>query len=149
MGRDLNYDLIMIDILSERVELAKHDLAVNKSASVLLSSSEAVTLSLHVTQDEFNFISKSLFNRVLSRIVEVVNKAKVLDVHIDEVVVCEVHLRACVDKVLGPAGRRFRPNTRTCPRSYTSISSGSCAHSGTTCNGRCLWRSVFHFHSVL
>ena len=85
IGRDLLYDLRMIDILSDRVELAKRELTVNSSTSVLFSSSDAATLSLRVTQDEFNSINEDLFQRVLSPIEAVLKKAKVLRVNVDEV----------------------------------------------------------------
>ena len=85
MGHDLLYDLRMIDILSERVEAAKQELTANESASMRFTSSDAATLTLHITRDEFNSISKGVFKGVLSLVEMVLNKAKVLGVKIDEV----------------------------------------------------------------
>ena len=85
MGHDLLYDLRMIDILSERVEAAKRELTANESASVQFSSSDTATLTLHITRDEFDAISKGIFKGVSSLVETVSNKAKVLGVKIDEV----------------------------------------------------------------
>src|SRR5271170_7899050 len=85
MGRELVYDLGMINALSERVELAKRELPAHESTSVLFSSSDEAFLSLRVTRGEFDLISQDLYTRVLSPIDLILNKANLLGVKVDEV----------------------------------------------------------------
>lgn len=84
-GRKLFYDLKILDILSERVELAKLELSANESASVLFSSSLEATLFLHITREEFNTINADIFMKIVAAVTAVLSKARTLGVNVDEV----------------------------------------------------------------
>ena len=86
MGRKLLYDLRILDILSERVELAKLELSVNESASVLFSSSSEAALFLHITCEEFNTLIADIFVKVVAPVAVVLSKARILGVNVDKVV---------------------------------------------------------------
>lgn len=84
-GRKLLYDLRILDILSERVELAKLELSVNESASALFSSSSEAALFLHITREEFNTLIADIFMKVVALVTDVLSKARILGVNVDEV----------------------------------------------------------------
>ena len=90
-GRKLLYDLKILDILSERVELAKLELSLNESASVLFSSSLEATLFLHITREEFNALSTDIFMKIVAPVTAVLSKARTLGVNIDEVTYYMLH----------------------------------------------------------
>jgi len=85
MGRKLLYDSMILDILSERVELAKLELSVNESASVLFSSSSEAALFLHITREEFNTLIADVFVKVVAPVTVVLSKARILGVNVDQV----------------------------------------------------------------
>jgi hypothetical protein len=113
-------------------------------------SSGAATLTLHITRDEFDAISKGIFKGVSSLVETVLNKAKVLGVKIDEVCIrCgSVWFGIRTNEFSGPSWRRYCPSARSCSCNYTPVSSAPCGCSGTTSCCCCQrWLTVY-FHSI-